>query len=473
MGTKDVNAPHDLYTLYAPSWKKCRLVAMGSEEVKKAGSLLLPMLDANESEEYEDYKYRAVFFEGTTRTISGLIGMLFAKDVELTQPENEDFFEDITPNFETIQTFLKNLAKEVITVGRAGLFVDVDDGVAYTVMYKAEDIINWRTENIAGKEILTQIVLREELLTHKEFTTEKQEAYRVLYLKDGVYSQALYKKDSDKDKNFTLCKGYPLTPEKSGKTLDMIPFFFANATGMKATPERPPLIGLVNVNLAHYLNSADLEHGRHFTGLPTPWVAGFDLSGGNKLKIGSQVAWVSSKTDAKAGFLEFSGQGLLSLENGMKEKLDMMIILGARLLEAPRNVVESSENQTNRKQGENSILANIADSISEAATKAIMFNADWNRLNPNDYKISIRKDFVPREANPQMLTALISSIQGGLMSFEAWFYNLQNFGLMEQGTTVDQEKIRIAKYNADAFGNLADNMETQDTPNPPKENDEK
>ena len=454
---KGVDTKHKLYCKQLTSWNKCRIVAEGSEAIKEKGVEYLPQLEDQSPTEYAAYKNRALFFEGTTRTITGLTGMMFAKEPILTCPKGSSFFEKITPSFVPIKTFLKNTAGEVVTVGRLGLLVDVGVGGSdepYISQYKAEDILNWRTELVDGKQVLTHVVLREESTIFRQFeetTTEQFRVLRLIYV-DGVrvYTQELYIKstnNSSKDE-FSLSEGYPLFPEKKGARLEQIPFYFINANGTQPTPVRPPLIGLANVNLSHYMNSADLEHGRHFTGLPTPWVAGFPLNGYQKLSIGSQVAWVSTKPEAKAGFLEFTGQGLSTLENALKEKQDMMIVLGSRVLEAPKKASESADNQKNKKQGESSILANIADSVSEGVNAAIKFAADWGGEDPKDFSVEIHKDFVTMEANPQMITAMMGALQGGVMSFETWFYNLKQAGMIPDGVTVEEERDRIDAMNA-------------------------
>lgn len=454
---KGVDTKHKLYCKQLPSWNKCRIVAEGSEAIKEKGVEYLPQLEDQSPTEYEAYKNRALFFEGTTRTITGLTGMMFAKEPILTCPKGSSFFEKITPSFVPIKTFLKNTAGEVVTVGRLGLLVDVGVGGSdepYISQYKTEDILNWRTELVDGKQVLTHVVLREESTIFRQFeetTTEQFRVLRLIYV-DGVrvYTQELYIKSTNKSSKgeFSLSEGYPLFPEKKGARLEQIPFYFINANGTQPSPVRPPLIGLVNVNLSHYMNSADLEHGRHFTGLPTPWVSGFSLNENQKLSIGSQVAWVSTKPDAKAGFLEFTGQGLSTLENALKEKQDMMIVLGSRVLEAPKKASESADNQKNKKQGESSILANIADSVSEGVTAAIKFAADWGGEDPKDFSVEIHKDFVTMEANPQMITAMMGALQGGVMSFETWFYNLKQAGMIPDGVTVDEERDRIDAMNA-------------------------
>ena len=444
-GVKDVDFKCQLYEKFAESWRKCRIVAEGSESVKYAASEFLPILADQSTEEYTKYKNRALFFEGTTRTVNGLLGMLFAKEPIVTEgTEKLDDLIRFFPMISSSKAFLKEVAREVVSIGRTGLLVDVNSaGNPFVSIYRAEDIINWRTEEINGKITLSLLVLREaQVVLENEFKTKEVENYRVLKLdENGVYTQTLYQRENSNQNEFFIVDGYPITPTKKGVTMDSIPFFFIGPNGNAPDPVRPPLIGLANVNLSHYMNSADLEHGRHFTGLPTPWVAGFSLDTNQKLSLGSQSAWVSSKPDARAGFLEFTGQGLKSLENALMEKQEMMVVLGARLLEAPKKTSESADNQASRKHGENSILSNIADSLSEGISKALEVAISWEKGGSgSEFKLEIHKDFSQLSVDPQLIASFMTAVQGGLMSFDTWFYNLKIRGVVPEGLTLDDEK---------------------------------
>ena len=443
--TKDVDWKHPSYNTYIDSWRKCRVVAEGSESVKENGTEFLPMLNDQRLSDYEAYKDRALFFEGTTRTVTGLTGLLFSKEPQVEGSEESEFLIKIAPGFVTIKTFLKNISREIISVGRLGLLVDRDTDTSstdspYIVEYLAEDIINWRTRRLDGKNVLSFVVLREEAENFVGFERVGIEQYRVLYLtEDNVYVQELYRRSEHNEAEFDLVEGYPLTPVISGKPITEIPFYFINVNGLQPEPSRPPLIGLVNVNISQYQNSADLEHGRHFTGLPTLWASGFPPNADQKLSIGSQVAWLSSNPQAKAGYCEFTGKGLSTLENAIKEKLDMMIVLGARMLEAPKKASESSDNQTNRKQGENSILQNISDSISEGVTEAIKFAALWANQRPELFSVRLHKDFTFIEADPLLVREWREAVQSDLLSFDSWFYNIKKIGMVPDGRDPDTE----------------------------------
>ncbi len=64
----------------------------------------------------------------------------------------------------TLGGYGQAIVSEIIAVGRAGTLVDWEGEVehrVYVSRYAAEDILNWRTERINGRNLLTMVVLRE------------------------------------------------------------------------------------------------------------------------------------------------------------------------------------------------------------------------------------------------------------------------------------------------------------------------
>lgn len=444
---------HPQYEEFADYWARCRTVVRGSDAVKAEGQYILPALSGQDPIKYSNYKRRSLFYEASGRTVQGMLGALCGKEPILEiPPSRDDFFDTIVPAMTPIKSFIKKIAEEVITVGRCGLLIDPpsDGGDPYLSFREAESIINWHTRIIQGKEVLTTVVLREENIVAAKFATYVSVQYRVLFLDglSGQYTQEIYveKEDAargDKDR-FTIQE--TIIPTKNGQPLGFIPFYFINANGTTPEVSLPPIIGLVNVNISHYLSSADLEHARHFCALPIVYMTGFtdETEEQAPLYIGSETAWVTTNPNAKVGYLEFTGQGVQPLENALKSKEDLMVILGANLLAPPKAASESAENQRMKRSGENNILSNIADSISEGLTKAVRDLAEWRIITGfENISININKEYMQAEPDASLLTALTALLQSGAMSWDTFHYNLNKQGLIPDGTSAEDEREAI------------------------------
>ena len=136
------------YLHYESKWLKCRVCAEGEEAVKNAGEVFLPKLVAQTADEYNAYKMRASFFAGTARAIGALVGMLFKKPPRLegSTEDLDEVLKTATEDKTDLQTFVKHVTEEVVTVGRVCVVVDVaadaPNAVPYLTSYTAVQVIN-------------------------------------------------------------------------------------------------------------------------------------------------------------------------------------------------------------------------------------------------------------------------------------------------------------------------------------------
>jgi len=192
------------------------------------------------------------------------------------------------------------------------------------------------------------------------------------------------------------------------------------------------------VNLSHYRSSADLEHGRHFTALPTAWVKGAP-AGTAELTIGSPVAWLLSEHGA-AGYLEFTGQGLGELRLALVQKEKQMATLGARLLEPLAPVPETATAVRLRHGGDHAALATLALAASQGLTQALRWHGWW-RGAPDVEAVGavLNRDFIEARLSPDEQRALVLTWQSGLISKWSVLHNFKQGELLPPGRTIEQE----------------------------------
>lgn len=456
-----VRAQHRLYGKYLPKWKRCRDVAEGQDAVHAAGTDYLPKLKDQTDEDYRAYRDRAVFFNASWRTISGLVGMLFRKPPKIEAPAvTNSLLTTVTEDGQPIGIFAREIVEECLKVGRVGVMVDyptVDistmtqaDAAALNLRptmatYHAETIINWKQDVIANQRMLTMVVLKEEAEeATDEFESTTEERYRVLDLVRGetsmLYRVRLFKCDEQTKADIQI--GEDLYPTMNGAVLNFIPFYFLSADDTGVEPDDPPLIDLVDMNLSHYRTTADYEHGCHFTGLPTGYIAGYTKQEGEKIYLGSQTMLIFPDPTTQLGFLEFSGAGLGSLKENLDAKEAKMAVLGARMLEAQKRAQESAEAAGIHRAGENSMLADVAQAISLGMTAALQTFSDWAGGN-GVVTFELNRDFFPRAMTAQELSGLVSAWQMGAIGPETLFNNLQAGQIIAEGVTFEQEQVRI------------------------------
>lgn len=450
-----IDTIHEDAKAWQARWQRCRDAVAGQHAIHAAGARYLPPLKEQSAEEYRAYLERAGWYGATGRTLQGLVGMVFRRAPVLTAPDAmQAIAADLTLHGQGVDQVSRQVLAEVLEVGRLGLLVEypVDtmgpmtlaqaqamNRRAYVTRWTAETIVNWRTAMVNNAVQPVLVVLREEAEDGGDaFAPQKVEQLRALMLDGGRYIQRLFRKGDAGWEQF----GPDIVPMRNGAPLDMIPFFAFGPEELTLRVQKPPMLDLADVNIGHFKNTADLEHGAHFAGLPTPVVSGYTASDGEKLCIGSAAAWVFPNPDAKASYLEFTGQGLEALEKRCQAKEQQMAALGARMLAPEKAGVESSDALSNRHNGEHSHLAGIANLVSEGMRRVLVTVAEWEGIGGEiDYKLST--DYTPSGLTAQQLTALVQAWQSGGISWETFFWNLKEGEVVAAEVTEEEERDRI------------------------------
>lgn len=472
---QSVSATNPDYDIAYPTWIKCRDVLQGATQIKNKGTEYLPQLDGQDEKAYTAYKARACFYPAVKRTIKGMSGMVFMKDLAINGlPEKLDYLKaDATFTGKPLIGLSKNIFDETMGVGRTGILVDMPEKGApeqrpYLTMYKAEQIINWREERRNGKMTTVMVVLYElynEVDPADPYVIETCEQYRVLELVTSDdegnnfatprYRHRVYRVEleddpanpNEKKKVYWLYQEF--WPVRNGTPLDFIPFVTIGSESIGWEVQAPPTEDMADVVLNHYRNSADLENGRHWCGIPQPYLSGFPDKA--EYKIGGNEIWISSDPQAKAGMMEFTGQGLQPLENALKEKEEKLAILGMRLLESQKKTAEVAETLRIRMLADVSTLQSVVRTISQGMTVAVNWAIWWASAQGQEAMVVLNLDYDESVLSAQDLTALVTLWQSDGISYKTLYFNLQKGEITREDIDADQEleDIQTEKEEAD------------------------
>lgn len=451
-----VKATHKDYDRFSTKWQRCRDVIAGQDAMHEAGTRYLPKLKNETEEGYKGRLKRSDFFNATWRTIDALSGMVFRKEPTSEVPAGiETYLDDVTLTGVPMVDFAEDCVIERLSVGPVGILVDhpprPENVTALTVnaaqrlglrptlqLYMAESVRNWKRERINNAWVYTQVVLGEKHEQPKaddEFAVECVDRYRVLDLggENGTYRQRMFEVHDGKD----IQIGGDIVPLMNNQPLDFIPF------KLDGDFDDPPLIDLVDKNVAHYQVNSDYRHGLHFTGLPTAVISGYQKQEGDEFYIGSPKAWVFPDPQAKAAFLEFTGQGLGALEKALDRLERQMALLGARMLaDESKQAVETLGATQIKRTGENSVLAKIVKSTSRTLEWALTVFAKWAG---HEAKIvyQLNRDFLPAMMDAQQLNALFQGVVSGNISKQELFVLLQRGDVIDGEKTFDEHQAEI------------------------------
>jgi hypothetical protein len=363
-----------------------------------------------------------------------------------------DQLQDIDLSDSPLLATAMRILQEVLVVGRTGVLVDrgISGERPYWVRYAAEQIINWKTQQVNGDSVLSRVVLRESAdlpVQGDPYAARTVEQLRVLELIEGVYTVTIFRRPEIGNGNGVSpwVAAEEMIPTRRGDPLTFIPFSFFGPSSIRPDVERPPLLDLVDVNLSHYRSSADLEHGRHYCGLPTPWASGVKTDSG--IKLGPSTVWILNDPQARAGILEFQGTGLGAIEKALTEKERMMAVLGGRLLESRVAGVEAADTVRMRHSGEHAVLKTTALAVGLGLTKLLRWHAWWEGHEPTTEQpigLTFNQDFFETRLSADEVRTLVLALQAGACSFETFYYNLQRGDWARPGVDVNAERAAVA-----------------------------
>jgi hypothetical protein len=227
----------------------------------------------------------------------------------------------------TMEGFAKECTEEVLSPGRVGILVDhppqqVDgDGKVVPItlstaqqmglrptlqLYTAESIRNWKFARVNNAWVLVQVVLGETAMVSR--TSSPPSPRIVIACSISTTAATTGSAVQDRKGSQDVQIGSDIYPVMNGKPLTFIPFMIVGTQGKNDQIDEPPLIDLIDKNVAHYQVNSDHRHGLHTTALPTLFIAGCSWQK-IKIRIGGSAAVDCTGPEAKGEFIEYKGSG--------------------------------------------------------------------------------------------------------------------------------------------------------------------
>ena len=443
-----VQTKHRNYEAADEKWRLIRSVVSGdtNDYLRDVGATESDCsVGKARQKEYED---GAIYYNFTKRTVDGMAGAVFRKDPEVELPDQIQYLlDDSDGNGQGVVQQSQEVIREVIELGRGGLFVDTpsvqsDNGDSESRVvtlqdqrdgkinpkiqfYPAESIINWRTERFGSVNKLRMIVLREEYEYQSgdnKYLWLTGYQYRTLELNDdGLYVQTVTKYNQSGE---AVGADDVYEPVSNGSRMIEIPFVFVGAENNDYTIDEPPMYPLSTLNIGHYRNSADNEEFLHILGQ-----AMLTISPSNAVA----AKWKENNPDG----VKFGARAGLNLgENGsaqilqaqpnnanaqaMKDKEAQAIQIGAQLITPSSQ--ETAEAARIKHGADTSVLASIANNVSDGYQKAIGWCLGFLGASTDDFTFELSKDFFMDKLSPEERAQWMAEIQTGLIP-KAYYYS--------------------------------------------------
>lgn len=450
-----VDAQHPQYAKYSPVWQQIDDVVDG-ENLKRFLIPLNPLDKSNENvKRNEQYFARAIFYAVAGWTVSGMVGTMFTKWPNLIVPPSLEYMKTNADGAgQSIYQQSQATAESVAKNSRSGLAVsfpprpegsgalsqaDVDSGMYIPTIheYKPTQIINWDEKTVGSRTFLSLVCTAETESKEVDFVHVETPIIRERRIDEKGYFE---RKWTQEEKNGVKEwvpgeQNYPT--DGNGNVWTEIPFIFVGAVSNTPKVNKPLMKELVHINIGLYRNSADFEDNVWFLGQAQSWMSGItqdhvDLMKENNMYIGSREL-LGVPTGGQFG-IEAAPENPLVLA-AMKEKINMMIGLGARFM-LPGSAVKTATQAAGELSMQHSVLSLVASNISEAYAQCLKWCLKFlgEEVPADGLEYTISQDFVKLAADAQMLQQMVAAwFQGAMPASDLWSW-------MRKNEFVDPEK---------------------------------
>ena len=426
--------------------KTARDVLSGTRAVKNAGSRYLPYAFKGQEKDvisYNGYKKRVPFYCAASRALDGFLGMMFRREPVLEADGTLAVIKNvITSRGDSVERLAQQAAREALSSGFALLVTDHPEGRAssqgaaiaegirpFTNLYKFENILEYTVGIVRNmqKPIRVRVM-------------DNEKTVRLFKLVDGFVVIEVYEADAD---GVFPDEGNPtrvIRPRANGRPLNEIPCDPVTASG-ELEFSRGPLDNVIETNLEHFATQGLLTTLHMYGISPMLFFAGVER--GTSIDWVPGGVWCEPEHTARPYVLSVPADHAIPLEHQLQALEDRLATLASRILARHKAVAEAAETEAVRQGAENSVLAMIANSVSQSIEKALQRVADYSGVG--EVRFQINTDFVPGNITPAEVSSLLGLNEKQKLSDKSLFYKLRDGGIYDETLTYEQEQERIAQ----------------------------
>lgn len=444
-----------------PALELVRDLAAGAEQVRARSTLYLPMAPGEKTANYLTRLARSVFHNFFRRTVEGLVGLVFRKDIVLgddVPAKLVEQWEDIDQCGTHGDVFCRDLFEDSLIAGHAGIFVEFPKTPAgagarptlaeeaplrpYWLHIKKDDIVSWRTGWVGGREVLSQLVLRETRLAPVGDYGEQSKTYhRVLRRTVPPEPPRV---------SFQLLE---ILPDKAVVVLDEglyptqedIPFAVVTTSGYLAMLESvPPLLDVAYLNVAHYQQWSDYATNLHMTCVPILFGAGVQSRSDDaqEVTVGPNSGVFTDDPNGKLQYVSHDGAALGACQRALEDLKSDMGTLGLAMLAPQKRVAETAEAKRMDKAVSDSELAVAARGLQDAIEQALIYHARYLGLDVGG-SATVNRDFEGLLMEPEVMSAYATLVRDAGFPARLVLEMLQQGGRIPEDADLDEIEAQI------------------------------
>jgi hypothetical protein len=259
---------------------------------------------------------------------------------------------------------------------------------------------------------------------------------RVLELVDGRYVQRIY------DDGALIAEYQPRA--RGGAALEMIPLTIGGAMDLDLTPDTPPLIGVARAAVAGYQLNALYRNALELGVSST--LVGIDIqTPPTAIGPGVYIDIKSSDMNKSADLKYVTPEGLEidALVTAMDREKSAAVQSGAQLFDNTPRTQESGEARRLRFSAETATLSSIVGASALILERTLKQAAIMTGANPDEVVVKPPQNLLEGKIDPQEMLALRQLWDGGALSYQTLYENLQRGGIASAERDAEAERAII------------------------------
>lgn len=489
------------YVRMAPRWQLVEDVRGGTIPIRQKRQFYLPRFEAETIQDWQARVGMTFVADHYATTITEHVGLVFSTPPKLgddVPAKIEALTEDIDGEGNHFDVFAQTAFDTALHQGHCVLFTDypVADHIKtmadekamqarpYVTLYKASDVLSWRTVTVGGAKVLVQIVLRESGTDPDgEFGTRPCTRYR------EIKQDVSYDEFTGRATALGAITWRAWTEKVSATPSDTAPVasvaddaFQPAGEGVITGPSRicarvvyggqkvgylesiPHLMGLAFSNIEETQVSSDYANIMHKVNVPTPVFIGRNTSpdaSGQTVQMGQGID-IPAGGDAK--MLEPTGNALGATRQRIEDLRAQMRRQGATSGDETGKVMTAIEAKIYAKQ-RNAKLQRAARSLQDALEGALADMAAFMGL-PDGGSVEVNQNYSEQGIDPAYLTVLVTAYSQGALPLDALLHALETGTLPDDFTATDSAMHLIADEIAKQDAAAAEAKKLAESPAP-------
>jgi hypothetical protein len=342
-----------------------RDVVGGTKVLREKYITYLPQEPQEDTTAYKNRVARSTLYNLTGNAIENLSGKPFSETVNLDNASEQMklWCADIDRRGNNHHVFAEQCFRELLTAGLVHILADAPKTAKgstladannagwrpYLVMYTADDVIGWKYEMRDGREVLTEVRIKEDgYVDDGRWGRTKVERVRVLTI--GAWE--LWEKDaSQQDDKLAWSKVDAGTSALS----DVIPMVTAYANRLKFFIAEPPLLDLAYENIAHFQSRSDQRNILHVGRVPILFGKGFANAADKTIIVGVSHAILEEGAEADLKFVEVMGRAISAGKEDLEASEQRMGIMALEPLIPRPGMVTATEKAIDTAEAHSSL----------------------------------------------------------------------------------------------------------------------